>query len=46
MPPVLDLKCANLDINVGEWANISKFGELDDLMTLLRLLELFLVTFS
>ena len=45
-PPVLDMKCANLDINVGEWAKIPKFVALDDLMTPLRLLELFFVTFS
>ena len=32
---------ANRDINVVEWANISKFSTLDDIVTLLRLLELF-----
>ena len=37
-PPVLNIKCANRDINVLEWANIPKFSALDDLVTLLRLL--------
>ena len=43
-PPVLDMKWANRDINVVEWANIPKFSALDDLVTPLRLLELFFVT--
>ena len=43
-PPVLDMKSANRDINVVEWANIPNFSALDDLVTLLRLLELFFVT--
>ena len=45
-PPVLDMKWANRDINVVEWANIPKFSALDDLVTTLRLLELFFVTYS
>ena len=44
-PPVLDMKWANRDINVVEWANIPKFSALDDLVTPLRLLELFFVTY-
>ena len=40
-PPVLDMKSANPDINVLEWANIPNFSALDDLVTPLRLLELF-----
>ena len=43
MPPVLDMKWANHDINVEEWANIPNFSALDDLVTPLRLLELFFV---
>ena len=43
MPPVLDMKLANHDINVEEWANIPNFSALDDLVTPLRLLELFFV---
>ena len=39
-PPVL--KWANCDINVVEWANISKFSTLYHIVTPLRLLELFL----
>ena len=35
------MKWANRDINVVEWANIPKFSTLDDIMTSLRLLELF-----
>ena len=42
--PVLDMKSANRDINVVEWANIPNFSEQDDLVTPLRLLELFFVT--
>ena len=44
-PPVLDMKSANRDINVVEWANIPNISALDDLVTLLRLLELFFVTY-
>ena len=44
-PPVLDMKSANRDINVAEWANIPSFSALDDLVTPLRLLELFFVTY-
>ena len=44
-PPVLDMKWANGDINVVEWANIPKFSALDDLVTPLRLLELFSATY-
>ena len=44
-PPVLDTKSANCDINVVEWANIPKFSALDDLVTPLRLLELFSATY-
>ena len=39
-PPVLDMKQAIANINVIEWA---KFSVLDDLVTPLRLLELFFV---
>ena len=42
--PVLDMNSANRDINVVEWANIPNFSEQDDLVTPLRLLELFFVT--
>ena len=41
MPPVLDMKWENCDINVEEWVNIPKFSKLDDIVTPLRLLELF-----
>ena len=44
-PPALDMMWANRDINVAEWAKISKFNALDDLVTPLILLELFFVTF-
>ena len=44
-PPVLDIKWANRDVNVVDWANIPKFSALEDLVTPLRLLELFLVTY-
>ena len=44
-PPVLEMKWANCDINVVEWANIPKFSALDNLETPLRLLELFFVTY-
>ena len=43
--PVLDMKSANRDINFVEWANIPKVSALDDLVTPLRLLELFFVTY-
>ena len=42
--PVLHMNSANRDINVVEWANIPNFSEKDDLVTPLRLLELFFVT--
>ena len=44
-PPVLDMKWANRDINVVEWANIPKLSTLGDIVTRLRLLELFCVTY-
>ena len=44
-PPVLNMKWANRDINVVEWANIPKFSTLDDLVTSLRLLELIFMTY-
>ena len=44
-PPVLNMKWANCNINVVEWANIPKFIALDDLVTLVRLLELFFMTY-
>ena len=44
-PPVLDMKSANRDINVVEWANIPNFITLDDLVTPLRLVEIFFVTY-
>ena len=44
-PPVLNMKWANRDINVVEWANIPKFSALDELMTPLRLLEIFFMTY-
>ena len=43
--PVLNMKWANPDINVVEWANILKFSALDDSVTPLRLLELFFMTY-
>ena len=43
--PVLDMKSANRDINVVQWANIPNFSTLDDLVTPLRLLESFFVTY-
>ena len=36
-PPVLAMKWTNRDINVVEWANISTFRVLEDLVTPLRL---------
>ena len=44
-PPVLEMKRANLDINVVEWANIPQFSALDNLVTPLRLFELFFVMY-
>ena len=44
-PPVLDIKWANRNVNVAEWAKITKFSALDNLVTPLRLLELFFVTY-
>ena len=41
---VLDMKSANRDINVVEWANVSNISSLDSLVTPIRLLELFIVT--
>ena len=41
--PVLDMKSANRHVNVAEWANIPNFNALDDIVTSLRLLELFFV---
>ena len=38
-PPVMNWE--NRDINVVEWANIPKFSTLDDIVTPLRLLDLF-----
>ena len=43
-PPALDMSWANRDINVVEWANIPKFSTLDNIVTPLRVLELFFVT--
>ena len=43
--PVLDMKLANRDINVAEWTNIPNASALDDLVTPLRLLKLFFVTY-
>ena len=43
--PVLEMKWANCDINVVEWANIPKFSALDNLVTPLRLLELFFAAY-
>ena len=43
--PVLDMKSANRDINVAEWANYPNVSALDDLVTPLRLLELFFVKY-
>ena len=45
-PSVLDMKSANHDINVVEWANISNFSVLDNLVIPLRLLEFIFVTYS
>ena len=43
--PVLDIKLANRDINVVEWANISNFSALGNLVTPLRLLALSFVKY-
>ena len=37
---------ANRDIDVVEWTNIPKFSAVDDLLTPVRLLDLFFVTFQ
>ena len=42
-PPVLDMKGENRDINAVKRSNIPKFSKLDDIVTTLRLLELFFV---
>ena len=39
------MKLANRDINAAEWANIPNFSALDDLVTPVRLLGLFFVTY-
>ena len=39
-PPVLDMKWANRDINVVEWANIPNFSTLGDVVTPVRLHKL------
>ena len=44
-PPVINMKLANRDINVVEWANIPNFSAVDDLVTPLRHLELFFMTY-
>ena len=44
-PPVLDMKWANRDINVIEWANIPKFSTIENIVTPVRLLELFFGTY-
>ena len=44
-PPVLGMIWTNRDINVVEWANITKFSALDDSVAPLRVLDLFLLTF-
>ena len=43
-PQFLDIKWANRDVNIVDWANIPKFCVLDDLVTPLRLFELFFAT--
>ena len=40
-PKLPVLKWANRDINVVEWTNIPKFSTLDDIVTPLKLVELF-----
>ena len=44
-PPILDMKWANRDINVIEWANIPKFSTIENIVTPLKLLELFFGTY-
>ena len=44
-PPILDMKWANRDINVIEWANIPKFSTIENIMTSSKLLELFFGTY-
>ena len=44
-PPVLEMKWEKCDIDVVKWANIPKFSALDNLVTPLRFLELFFVTY-
>ena len=44
-PPVLNTMWVNYDTDLVEWANILKFSALDDLVTPLRLLELFFATY-
>ena len=43
-PPLLDIKWANRDVNIVDWANIPKFCVLHNLVTPLRLFELFFAT--
>ena len=43
--PVLNMKWANRKIYFVEWANIPKFSPLDGVVTPLRLLELFSMTY-
>ena len=44
-PPILNMKRPNRNINVAEWENILKFSAVDDLVTPLRLLKLFFMTY-
>ena len=44
-PPILDMKWVNRDINVIEWANIPKFSTIENIVTPLKLLELFFGTY-
>ena len=44
-PHVLDMKSSNRDVNIVGWTNIPNFSALDDLVTPLRLLELFFVKY-
>ena len=39
------MEWADRDVNFVEWANIPKFSALDDLVTPLRFLELFIVMY-
>ena len=43
--PVLNMKWVNRDMNVVEWAKLPKFSALDNLVTPLRLLELFFMMY-